>query len=526
MGAACQPLAQHASQNLSTIFEKMPALIHMKPDDGGPPREIELKLALPVSDRGRLEMLLKNTPALVRRKCVRQFLHNVYYDTADQILRGKKVSLRLRHAGIDAHATWQQTLKMGGGHSALSRRGEWETPITGTKLDLLALQATPWRDIDRDGDIFSALAPCFTTDFERCSWTVRKRDASIVEVSLDIGYIRAADRCDVICELELELLAGRPSALFAVARQIAAHVSLLPEHRSKAERGYALAQNNLALALHPQPSALEPSLRPTEAAQRLLREMFCQFTANLNVLRTSDDPEVVHQARVGWRRFKSACRFFRQVPGMVDRPVLQSLAPLLACMSELRDLDVARTQTLPCLAEAYLAGQDDRELHWREMSQALEQATRLQRNATLQSLEAHTAGLALLAITQWIEALTETHLATDSVSDKSLSLRGWARPGISGLHKQLKRAQKKVQTPEDQHRVRILAKRLRYAIEALGTILPRQGAQRWLEQSIMLQTGMGKTRDIVKAGVIVEKLHAAPELVAFLQGVAVGGRMK
>ena len=494
----------------------------MKPDEGDQPREIELKLALPVSDRAQLEKLLTGTRALARRKPVRQFLHNVYYDTGDQILRGKKVSLRVRRAGHDSNATWRQTLKTGGGDSALARRGEWETPITGTKLDLPALQATPWREIDTDGAIFSTLAPCFTTDFERCSWTVRKRDKSVVEVSLDIGHIRAGDRCAAICELELELLAGQPSALFALARQIATRVSLVPEHRSKAERGYALAQSSLTVALHAQPAVLAASLRPAEAAQRVLREMFYQFTANLNTLRISDDPEVVHQARVGWRRFKSACRFFRQLPGWGDGPAVQSLKPLLSFISELRDLDVARTETLPGFADAYLAGQADREFHWREMLQALEQATQRQRKATRMALDAPAAGLALLAITEWLEALSEMHQATDSEDDESLSLRRWARPAVSRLHKQLKRAQKKAQTPEAQHRVRILAKRLRYAIEALGTILPKQGAQRWLEQSIMLQTGMGKTRDIVQAGAIVEKLQAAPELVAFLRGVAVG----
>ena len=496
----------------------------MKPDDRNQPREIELKLALPVSDPGQRERLLTST--LARRKPARQFLHNIYYDTADQILREKKVSLRLRRIGSASRATWRQTLKTGGGNSALSQRGEWESAITGTKLDPLALQATPWREIDRDGTIFSALAPCFTTDFERCSWTVRKRDASIVEVSLDIGHIRVADRCAAICELELELLAGQPSALFALARQIAARISLLPEHRSKAERGYALGQNSLTVALHAQPAALAANLRPAEAARRVLREMFCQLTANLNTLRISEYPEVVHQARVGWRRFKGACRLFRQLPSMANRPAAQSLEPLLGSMGELWDLDVARTETLPGLAKAYLAGRGGRETHWLEMSQALEQTTQLQRKATRQALEVPATGLALLAITEWLEALAETHHATHSMDDEFPSFRRLARPEVLRLHKQLKRAQKKMQTPEAQHRVRILAKRLRYAIEALGTILPRQGAQRWLEQSIMLQTGMGKTRDIVQAGAIVEKLQAAPELVAFLRGVGVGRRMK
>ena len=45
----------------------------------------------------------------------------------------------------------------------------------------------------------------------------------------------------------------------------------------------------------------------------MLREMFNQFTANLNALRASDDPELVHQARIGWRRFQSARRLIDPV---------------------------------------------------------------------------------------------------------------------------------------------------------------------------------------------------------------------
>lgn len=495
----------------------------MKPDSRDHRQEIELKLALPASDPGQLEKLLARTPALARRQPGHILLHNVYYDTPDQILRKKKIALRLRRVGSAPKARWLQTLKTGGsGDSALSQRGEWETAFTGNELDLRALQATPWSEIDLDGAIFKALAPCFVTTFERTFWTVRKRDGSIVEVSLDIGQIGVGDQSTHLCELELELIAGPPSALFALARQIAVSVCVLPEHRSKAERGYALAQNCLTLALHAQPPPLAAKLRPTGAAQRVLREMFCQFTANLNALRFSDDPEVVHQARVGWRRFRSACRLFRRVRGMDAQPSAQPLTTLLAFMGELRDLDVAQTETLPGLATAYIEGKPGREKNWREMEQALVQATRVQRKATRYALAAPAVGATLLEITQWLESLAETHQTDDPGEDEAASLRHWARVRVSRFHRQLKRALKDADTSERQHRVRILAKRLRYAIEALGPLVQKRRAQRWLQQAIALQTDMGKARDVAQASVVLEKLEAAPALVEFLRGVALG----
>jgi CHAD domain-containing protein len=87
----------------------------------------------------------------------------------------------------------------------------------------------------------------------------------------------------------------------------------------------------------------------------MLREAFSQFETNLMVLRKSDDPEVVHQARVGWRRFRSALRLFK--PALTDkaRPLSLALPSLLNLLSELRDLDVAWHDTLPPLQEAYTA---------------------------------------------------------------------------------------------------------------------------------------------------------------------------
>jgi CHAD domain-containing protein len=72
-----------------------------------------------------------------------------------------------------------------------------------------------------------------------------------------------------------------------------------------------------------------------------------------------------------------------------------------------------------------------------------------------------------------------------------------------------------------QHQARLLAKRLRYNIEALRPLLP-QRAGRWHERARQQQTEAGELRDTVQAGVLATGLGAPPEVVAFLRGVAVG----
>jgi inorganic triphosphatase YgiF len=82
-----------------------------------------------------------------------------------------------RRVGDEAKPQWLQTLKTAGrADSALSQRGERETPVPDAHLSLKALRKTPWADMDGDGTIFRALSPVFETNFERTVWLVRRLD--------------------------------------------------------------------------------------------------------------------------------------------------------------------------------------------------------------------------------------------------------------------------------------------------------------------------------------------------------------
>lgn len=488
------------------------------------PEEIELKLALPTSDPQGLARRLARTPLLARRKPTQQPLHNIYYDTPRQELYEERVALRLRRVGSSTSPQWLQTLKMGGrSDSALSHRGEWEVPLTGAELSREVLEATPWPEFDPDGSRFGALAPCLVTAFERTSWTVRQRGGSVVEVSLDMGQIVAGGRCLPLCELELELVAGPPAALFEVAQQIARSVAVLPLNVSKSERGYALLQNRENQPLRARPPALAKGMSLPLAAQEVLREMFCQFTSNLALLAQTDDPEVLHQARVGWRRFKSAVRLFKPALAADGLPDWQALEPLLALIGELRDIDVARTEILPSLADAYRADNAQRAEKWQSMLHALSDAARLQRKSIAHALEVPAVGATLLAITQWLEDLPRQQEPAPQEADEHRHfLRRWARQHVRRLHRNMLRALADSAHPESLHRARILAKRLRYAIEALRPLLPGRHTKRWLPKATRLQTGIGATRDLQQAGVLAARLEIDPGLAEFLRGVAVG----
>ena len=487
--------------------------------------EIELKLALPTTDPAGLAGRLAQIPLLARRKAVQQTFHNIYYDTPELALHQHRVALRLRRVdGRAGQAQWLQTLKMGGSStSALSHRGEWETAVPGAanpQLDADALDATPWSTLDADGSVFAALAPCFTTQFSRTTWTLRQRDGSAVEVALDIGLITVDGKTAPICELELELLAGEPDALFGVAQQIAAAIATLPLGISKAQRGYALARNALHAPQQACPPALASDLAAPDAALRVLREAFSHFTANLNVLLHADDPELVHQARIGWRRFKTSLKLFNKFAVGGGPAELQALRPLLGALGVLRDLEVASQQTLPMLANAYTAGDRTRQTHWRTMEQALNQAADQQRDTLHAALRDPGVGGALLATTRWLE-IDLAQQAAAAVADPKHPLQDWARQHVKHWHGQLKKAlAQAAQSPESAHRARILAKRLRYGIEALNPLLPKRRAKHWHQQASRIQADMGSSRDVLQALSIATDLQVARSLLEFLRGYA------
>ena len=491
------------------------------------PLELELKLGLPISGHAELARLLARVPVLARRKPTELHLHNVYYDTAEQTLRAARVALRLRRVGSGRRPQWLQTLKIGGsGDSALSERGEWETPVASGALEAHALETTPWSDVDPSGTLFAALEPRFVTTFDRTVWLVRRRDGSEVEVAWDRGLVAAGDRTAPICELELESPAGGAQALFDVAQQIARTVAVIPLALSKSERGYALQQDGLGMAVRALPPIPKGELSVPQAAQRVLREMLCQFTSNLNALRASDDPEVVHQARVGWRRFTSARRFFKPVLAEIAQPAWDRLKPLLRVLGELRDVDVARAETLTTLRDAYVAGDAQRASSWSAFAHRMDAAAALARTAARHALDEPAVGATLLSATQWLEDLPSLHAADTAPRERRQSLVRWAGRRTDRLQTQLQEALQTAlragSSTESQHQVRILAKRMRYAIEAMRSLLPKRRARIQYRQAMQLQSGIGATRDLVQAAALATRLGADQGIVEFLRGLALG----
>ena len=481
--------------------------------------EIELKLALPQDAGATLVQTLARTPLLAGCQRRRQPLLNVYYDTPDHQLLRHGMVLRLRRVGSGTRATWLQTLKTGdGGASALSRRGEWESRLPGPALSAALLQTTPWHEIDPDGLVFAQLQPCFSTEFTRTRWTLPWPGGSVVEVALDLGRVVAGERQVTIREIELELKAGQASSLFDVAQQIAQVVAVIPSSTTKSERGYALAGAQQAAG----PANPQAPLALDGLGQAVLQGAFRQFTRHLLALRADDDPEQVHQARVAWRRFRSARRLFGSVLQQPFPDIQAALLPLLDKLGAVRDLDVARTESLPPVANAYVAGDPQRARQWKRMLGRLNRATAGLRTELHQVLDNPATGLALLAVTQWLDALAGGHSTGPDGDVAAPEPRAWAVRKMRAQRRKLRAACASTDDAERMHQVRILAKRLRYGVDALRPLLSARRARRWHLLATRLQTGIGLQRDAVLAATLVAALGGCMPIAEFLRGHIAG----
>lgn len=492
--------------------------------------EIELKLALPGADPKTIADRLAAVAWLADLPVTHQRLRNIYFDTPNQDLRRQRAALRLRSLRQDGgKARWLQTFKTAGdGAAGLTRRGEWETELRDGQIDPIALQGTPWHALDPHGEWLAQLAPIFETESARTLRLFTGDDGSRIEVVLDVGRVRAGEQCAPLCEVELELLKGTPDALFALADHIAAQLPVLPAPVSKAERGWRLVDGTLQQPRRARQLELADDTPLPAAAQAVLGEMLGQFIENLGGVAQSDGPELVHQARVGWRRWRSAQWLFRPLLAELHPPPDSApLRPLLNALGAVRDLDVAALESLPQWADAYIAGDAERAPQWQAMEAAVGAERRIRRAGLLAALESPPTGRALLALERWLHALPQ------AVWTPELGARGiadWAASRTRRLHARLaSELQEMAATDldsaeglEHQHQVRLLAKRTRYVLDALRTVLPKERTRRWQEQATELQTRIGAARDLMLLATLLEPLGVHPGILGFLRGVAAG----
>jgi triphosphatase len=459
----------------------------------GVDREIELKFACGPDD---LAAVLAAAPAGDDET---RELISVYFDTADLTLQKAGASLRVReHKGRRT-----QTLKRGQGLV----REEHEAPIEGLAPDP-ALEPLP--SLLPDG---ATLKPAFNVRVSRRQRTFRYLDAEI-ELALDQGEVTGGDRQSPICEVELELKSGPPAALFALARELSAAAPLYLAFDSKAARGQALVAGEGPAFRKGGKVALAEDASVGEAFQAVARQALAQIAANAAALRAQPGPEAVHQLRVGARRLRSALTTFKP---LLEGEGLETLKADLkwlghACDAA-RNLDVFAEETLKAAEGATTPAAG---LH--PLRKAVEAARRIAWGQAGEAAASRRFRALMIDAAAWVETgdWQEGHGAGEAI-------KPFARHALKRHLKTLGKRGRDARGGDDtaRHHLRIEAKKLRYAAEALASLYGEKRTARYLRHLKDLQEALGALNDLVTAEPLIASLKLSPE-AAFAAGELVG----
>ena len=446
--------------------------------------EIELKLAarrrdLPALRRALVDLAGGAEP--VRRKLVA-----TYFDSDDRVLRRHGLVLRVRKE----RGRFVQTVKSAGpGEGGILGRGEWEDVVAADEPDPRA---------PHSGRFFAELAdrlfPVFRTEVTRLSLPLAPAARSRIEAAIDRGKIRCAEhpRSEPICEIELELKAGPPTALYDVARHLLAVAPVRLEPRSKGERGFRLAAGSPPPpAVHAAPLALDAAESGEETLRRVGHTCVAQVLAN-EAAALAGEADGIHQMRVALRRFRAILSAFgKWLPARRRAAIDEELRWLAQALGAARNFDVFAGDLLrrPRAAPGDAAGLE-------RLRKAADRRRRAAYAAARRAILSPRYTALLLHLLRWLDGRPGRR--RDGGDRLALPI-GEIAPILLDRRRRTARRRSRgfaEQSPQQRHKLRIALKKLRYTTELLAGLYDADESQRFTRTLKRLQDELGEANDV------------------------------
>jgi len=404
-------------------------------------------------------------------------LDATYYDTRDLRLARAGVSLRHR---IGDDPPWTVKLPDGDSGPVMSRR---EIPFDGPAGTIPVPAAALVRAYARG----EALVPVARLKTERSRVGLRVDGTPVAEIADDeVSVYHGRRLASRFREVEVEVEDTAPDGLLpAVVERLRDAGAGAPDKTPKVVR--ALGPR----ALEPLPGAVTavgPDSTMGEVVRAAVANALARIVAHDPGVRLGDDPEDVHQARVGTRRLRSDLRTFRP---LLDADWVAGLREeagwYAALLGDVRDTEVLmerlehQAATLPKEDAAAVKTIVRRLAREREAARA----------RLLAGMDSRRFVALLDRLT---EAAAQPQFAQEAVGQRAADVlpalvrRPWRR-----LAKAVK-ALPEVPADEQLHAVRILAKHTRYAAEAAAGVVGKRAAA-FAKQIAGVQTVLGDHQD-------------------------------
>jgi len=445
----------------------------------------------------KLSINSKDVPRLLRHPVIASFcirkpiplkIISVYYDSPDLKLLEAGINLRVQHTT----GYWIQSVKSAGcSLLGLHQCMEWEDIIATSHPDYTKIIQPDLIKLFANQKFRDTLKPIFKTEIRRRELQLTFDNCDMIELAFDLGQLVVDGKIESISEIELELKAGSRGRLFDFALELQKIAPLMLQNKSKAHRGYAYLRTEKPTIFKARLPKLKGNADASSAFKKIAWECINHLQRNEDMVLSGSDVEGVHQMRIALRRLRSAFTLFRKVLGRANSAALiTEISWLSHSLGKARDLDVLITQTLPVVIAQFKNHQGLQMLQDKATDE--QSAAYREVRTVLCSQRYHSL---LLKLADWIENERWQDCTRSTKKHQVLNI---ASVTLAKRYKQLLLCGTHLEhmAPEERHKVRIAAKKLRYAAEFFASIYVSKKSLTFIKNLSHLQECLGVLNDI------------------------------
>jgi triphosphatase len=418
-----------------------------------------------------------------------------YLDTADWRVKRSGFVLRVRRRAGGAEVTLKDSSPATAG---LRRRLEVTEPLPAGGMDALGSDGPVGRRLHAlVGN--RPLHQVLEVRTRRRPFAVRLGGSEIAEVALDDTVISVTDgaRPVRLRRVEVETAPESVDRLAPLVARLQTECGLQPATLSKFEAGLLASGLHISKLPDVGPVALGGAPSVGELAFVVLRRNLLAMLAHEPGTRLGEDPEELHDMRVATRRLRAALSMFADALPARARHLRDELGWLADALGAVRDLDVQ----LEGVAQWETEVPDAERVALGELDCLLRHRRDVARRRLLSCLESSRYDRLVSSFTAMLRQGPSRRSAPGRAPAVAV-VPELVRARHGSVTKTARRARRSGSV-DDFHRLRIRAKRLRYALEFASELYDGRTAK-YVRGLVRLQDALGLMQD---ARVAAERLH-------------------